>query len=174
MTDTERPAEGEAATAEQAAEDLRQELDEANRKGEEYLDLLRRTGADFQNYKRRTDEARAEQAQAARADTLVKVLPVLDDFQRATQSPPQESGAREWAEGVLLIERKLRALLESEGVQKLEADGKEFNPWEMEAISYQASPELEDGVVLAVVREGYKLGDKVIRPAQVVVARKVQ
>src|SRR2546430_301830 len=144
MTDNERPAEGEAATPDQDMAELRETLDAANRKGEEYLDLLRRTRADFQNYKRRTDEARAEQAQAARADMLIKVLPVLDDFQRAVQAPPVEPGAREWAQGVLLIERKLRALLESEGVQKIEAEGKEFNPWEMEAISYQASPELED------------------------------
>jgi len=173
MADSERPAERDAVTTEPGGDDVRQALDEANRQSEEYLDLLRRTRADFQNYRRRTDEQRAEQALSARGDMVLKILPVLDDFQRAAQSPPVEPGAREWAQGVLLIERKLRAVLESEGVQKIEAEGREFNPWEMEAISYQASPELEEGKVLAVAREGYKLGDKVIRPAQVVVARNV-
>jgi molecular chaperone GrpE len=175
MDDTERqPEGGTPATAEQAPapDDLKLALDEANRKGEEYLDLLRRTRADFQNYKRRTDEQRAEQAQTARADIVLRVLPVLDDFQRAVQSPPTDGAAADWAQGVLLIERKLRSVLEAEGIQRIEAEGQEFNPWEHEAVNYQASPELEDGRILAVVREGYRMGDKVIRPAQVVVARR--
>jgi len=177
MDPTERAAEAPAAPTPGSEEspveqELRRALDEANRKGEEYLDLLRRTRADFSNFKRRTEEVRAEQAQGARAEILLKILPVLDDFQRAVQSPPTEGAARDWAQGVLLIERKLRAILEAEGVQKIEAEGAEFNPWEHEAVSYQASPELEDGRVLAVIRDGYRLGDRVIRPAQVVVAKR--
>jgi molecular chaperone GrpE len=168
------PSSGAADTTEatQDEEELRRALDEANRKGDEYLDLLRRTRADFTNFKRRTEEVRAEQAQGAKTDIILKFLPVLDDFQRAVQSPPTEGAARDWAQGVLLIERKLRAILEAEGVQRIEAEGAEFNPWEHEAISYQASPELEDGRILAVVRDGYRVGDRVIRPAQVVVAKR--
>jgi molecular chaperone GrpE len=164
-------AEDSAAESRGEAE-LRLALDEATRKGEEYLDLLRRTRADFANYKRRTEEGRAEQAQGARSDLILKILPVLDDFRLAVQSPPAEGPARDWAHGVLLIERKLRAILDAEGVQRIEAEGAEFNPWEHEAISYQASPELEDGRILAVVRDGYRIGDRVIRPAQVVVAKR--
>jgi molecular chaperone GrpE len=151
---------------------LRQALDEATHKSEDYLDLLRRARADFANFKRRTDEQRAEQMQSARADILLKILPVFDDFKRAVGSPPTDGRAAEWAQGVLLIERKLRGILEAEGLQRIEAESAEFNPWEHEAISYQASPELEDGKILAVVRDGYRLGDRVIRPAQVVVARR--
>ena len=152
--------------------DLRRALDEANRQGEEYLDLLRRARADFANYKRRTDVERAEQAQNARAEVLLRFLPVLDDFQRAVQAPPSDSSVRDWVQGVLLIERKLRAIVEAEGLQRIEAEGAEFNPWEHEAVSYQASPELEDGKILFVFREGYRLGERVIRPAQVVVAKR--
>jgi molecular chaperone GrpE len=154
------------------ADDLQRALQEANRQSEEYLDLLRRARADFANFKRRTEEQRADQSVQARAETLLKILPIVDDFKRAVADPPAKGAAAEWAQGVLLIERKLHSLLESEGLSRIEADGAEFNPWEHEAISYQASPELEDGKILVVVRDGYKLGDRVIRPAQVVVARR--
>lgn len=169
MEDVEPSAERESVVAQ---EDLVRALVEANSKGEEYLDLLRRARADFANYKRRMDLERIEQAQAARAEIFLKILPVLDDFQRAVQSPPSDGPARDWAEGVLLIERKLRAILDAEGLQRVEAEGADFNPWEHEAVSYQASPELEDGRVLAIVREGYRLGNRVIRPAQVVVSKR--
>src|SRR5262245_29697120 len=123
-------AAGPAETTEEprSEEELRRALDEATRKGEEYLDLLRRTRADFSNFKRRTEEVRAEQAQTARSEVILKFLPVLDDFQRAVQSPPAEGAARDWAQGVLLIERKLRGILDAEGVQRIEAEGAEFNP----------------------------------------------
>ncbi len=179
MTDTDRPVDNAPATDERSVDDLQRALEESNRaleeairKSEEYLDLLRRARADFANYKRRTDEERQEQAQNVRAETLLKILPILDDFQRAIQSPPTDPSVRDWVQGVLLIERKLRAVLEAEGLQKIAAEGGQFNPWEHEAVGYQASPELEDGRILAVVRDGYRLGDRVIRPAQVIVARR--
>jgi molecular chaperone GrpE len=162
----------QASYTELSPEDLRLALEEATRKGEEYLDLLRRDRADFANFKRRNEQERADQAQNVKADVLLKVLPVLDDFQRAVQEPPVDGPARDWAQGVLLIERKLRALLEGEGLQRIEAEGAEFNPWLHEAVSYQTSPELDDGRILHVAREGYRLGDRVIRPAQVVVAKR--
>jgi molecular chaperone GrpE len=180
MNDTDRPADSEqvadakpeAQSAPLSTAELRDALSEANRQSEEYLDLLRRARADFSNFKRRTDEQRAEQTMQARAETLIKILPIVDDFRRAISNPPTDGVAAEWAQGVLLIERKLRALLEGEGLVRIEAEGAEFNPWEHEAISYQTSPELEDGKVLVVARDGYRLGDRVIRPAQVVVARR--
>ncbi len=175
MDTTDRPADA-ASTADaqpqSTPDDLKLALEEANRKGEEYLDLLRRARADFSNYKRRTEEQRAEQAQGARADVLLRILPALDDFRRALEGAPHSGPASEWAQGVMLIDRKLRGILESEGLQRIEAEGAEFNPWEHEAISHQASPELEDGRVLFVVRDGYRLGERVIRPAQVVVSRR--
>lgn len=99
---------------------------------------------------------------------------MLDDFERALSAVPSEGEGkeREWVEGLLLIERKLRWLVEAEGVKKIEAEGAEFNPWMHEAVGHEASPELEDGRILHVVRPGYRLGDSVIRPAQVIVARK--
>src|SRR5689334_15794790 len=135
MDGREHAAEPQPGAAAQAAggaappTDLERELEEANRKGEEYLDLLRRARADFANFKRRTDEERADQAQNARVDVFLKILPVLDDFGRAVQNPPSEGAAGEWAQGIHLIERKLRAILEAEGLRRIEAEGAEFNPW---------------------------------------------
>lgn len=174
MTEEQRAAEQAAAAErpEELIESLRAELDEANRKAEEYLDLLRRARADLSNFRRRVDEERAEQSRSLKAELFLKILPVLDDFQRAVAAVPPDLQGNDWVEGVLLIERKLRAILEGEGLRRIEALGKEFNPWEHEAVLQQTSPELEEGRILAVLREGYRLGDRVIRPAQVVVAHK--
>jgi molecular chaperone GrpE len=151
---------------------LRDELDEANRKAEEYLDLLRRARADFTNFKRRVEEERAEQARNARVEFILKLLPVLDDFERGLATAPPEHQQNEWMAGILLIERKLRSLLSSEGVERIPSEKAMFNPWLHEAVGYESSPELEDGRVLHVVRPGYSMGDSVIRPAQVIVARR--
>ena len=163
----------EIGHAAEELERLRHELDEANRKGEEYLDLLRRARADFANYKRRVEQERAEQANAAKIDLILRLLPIVDDFERALAMAPRDDGQeRQWVEGLLLIEKKLRAWLESEGVQRIPAEQAEFNPWLHEAVDYEASPELEAGRILHVVRPGYRMGDTVIRPAQVIVARR--
>jgi molecular chaperone GrpE len=148
------------------------DLEAATRQAEEYLDLLRHARADFANLKRRTEEARAEQAAQARAEVLLRILPVVDDLQRALSVPANQRASQDWDQGIELIERKLRDLLEREGLQRIEARGAIFNPWVHEAVQYEASPELEDQRVLEVVREGYRMGDRVIRPAQVVVARR--
>ncbi|MBI4493297.1 MAG: nucleotide exchange factor GrpE [Chloroflexi bacterium] len=153
-------------------ERVREELEDANRKAEEYLDLLRRARADFANFKRRVEDERADQARNIRVEFILKLLPILDDFERALAAVPAEGKERDWVAGLLLIERKLRGLLEAEGVRKIEAEGAEFNPWLHEAVGYERSPELEDGRILHVVRPGYRVGDTVIRPAQVIVARK--
>jgi molecular chaperone GrpE len=150
------------------------DLDTATRQTEEYLDLLRHARADFANFKRRTEASRAEQAADARAEVLLRILPILDDLQRALAVPADRRASQDWERGIELIEQKLRDLLNREGLQQIEAHGATFNPWEHEAVQYEASPELEDQRVLEVVREGYRMGDRVIRPAQVVVARRTR
>lgn len=169
----ERGATGERRrTSDDELEFLHRELDEANRRAEDYLDLLRRARADFTNFKRRVEEERNEQARATRVEFILKLLPILDDLERAIAAVPADAQRHEWMAGFLLIERKLRGLLAAEGVEKIPAERAYFNPWLHEAIGYESSPELEDGRVLHVVRPGYSLGDSVIRPAQVIVARK--
>jgi molecular chaperone GrpE len=151
--------------------ELQRELAAANHRAEEFQALLRAQKSDQARYRRQVEEQRAEQALQARLDLLVRVLPVLDEFQRALLAAPAR-GAAGWVATVREIEVKLREVLESEGVQKIEALGAFFNPWEHEALTHQSSPELDDQRILAIVREGYRIGDRVLRPAQVVVARR--
>ena len=152
-------------------DEVQAELEEANRKTQEYLNLLQRVQADFANYRRRIDQERAEQANNVKAGVILKFLPVLDDFERALENVPPEERQTEWVQGIALIRRKLLNILESEGVSRMEALGKQFNPWEHEAVLHQESDQHEEGEVTAVFRDGYKLNDKVIRPAQVAVAK---
>ncbi|TAK34521.1 MAG: nucleotide exchange factor GrpE [Chloroflexota bacterium] len=150
---------------------LRAELDEANKKAEEFLSLLQRAQADFANYRKRVDQERADAATSTKANVILKFLPVLDDFERALQAIPTEDRQVDWVQGINLIQRKLRSILEAEGVTRMEPLGKEFDPWEHEAVLYQESPDHPEGEVIAVFRDGYKLNGRVIRPAQVVVAK---
>lgn len=164
-----QPAEG---GEEEELDRLKDELDKALGKADEYFKLLQRVQADFANYKRRVDQERSEFARAVKADVILRTLPIIDDFDRALEMVPEEIASHDWARGIGLIHRKLLSVFENEGLSKLEARGQEFDPWEHEAILHQETNELEEGRVLAVVREGYKLDDKVIRPAQVIVAKR--
>ena len=158
-------------TAEGDLDKLKAELEEANRKGLEYLQLLQRVQADFVNYRRRVDQERAEQAKYAKSDVVLKLLAVLDDFERALSATPADQANSEWVQGIAIIERKLRSLLESEGVVRVEALGKPFDPWEHEAVLYEEAPGVDEGTVVEVFSPGYRLYDRVIRPAQVKVAK---
>ena len=178
MTQNDQPVpSGDGAVAEDAVQStdpdaLRAEIDEATRKAEEYLDLLRRTRADFTNYRRRMDEEKAQWAKDASLDLLLKLLPIVDDFERALASADPKELESGWGKGVALIERNLRALLGNEGLERIDAEGAEFNPWEHDAVTYQPTAEAEEGTVVQVIRPGYRRGEKVVRPAQVIVARR--
>lgn len=156
---------------EEDLEELRGALEDATRKNEEYLGLLQRLQADFQNYRKRIEQEREEQTKSIKANVIVKILPVLDDFERALDEMPEKAKQEDWVQGILLIERKLRGVLQNEGVTKVDAKGKEFNPWEHEAVMHRESSDKESGDVVEVFREGYKLDDKIIRPAQVIVGK---
>lgn len=173
-------AEGEGAGGQETAarpstqeelERLRADLDEARRESEEHFRLLQRAQADLANYRRRMEQERADALRGAKAEVILSVLPVLDDFERALQAVPPEYAGQPWVEGMALIERKLCSALEAQGLTPMEALGKPFDPWEHEAVLYEESPAHEEGQVIAVLRPGYKLQGKVIRPAQVKVAK---
>jgi molecular chaperone GrpE len=138
---------------------------------EEYRDLLHRRQADFVNYKRRVEREREEQARSANSALILKLLPVLDDFARALGTMPQEMADADWVKGMALIKRKLMATLEEEGLKRIEAEGKDFDPWEHEAVFCEGSSDHDEDKVRAVLRDGYKFHDRVIRPAQVVVSK---
>jgi|SRR5262245_2354912 len=151
--------------AEQAPEAV--ELEALRAENEELIDTLQRLQADFDNYRKRA--ARDQEALVARAgERIVKeLLPVLDDLERALEAAEEHEEAK-LEDGVKLVHRQLEQLLEREGLAPVEVDGK-FDPHVHEALLTQPS-ESEEGSVIEVVQKGYRLGDRVLRPARVVVA----
>jgi molecular chaperone GrpE len=125
-----------------------------------------RAVADYQNLRRRSEEERKEYARYTMTALIVNYLPVLDDLDRALESVDEDIASREWVEGIRMVERKFRGVLEASGVQPITADGERFDPAVHEAISYAPGPE---GQVIAVAQTGYQIDGRVIRPARVVV-----
>ena len=138
------------------------------RERDEYLADVKRVAADFDNYRKRA--AREQQSLVARAhERLVKdLLPVLDDLERALEAAEQHEEAK-LEDGVRLVHRELRGTLEKEGLVEIETDG-EFDPHVHEALLSQPSEE-DDGAILQVIQKGYRLGDRVLRPARVVISQ---
>lgn len=159
----------EQAQQEQLAE-LHLQLESEQQKSEEYLDLLRRTQADFINYKRRMGQEQQEGRIAGQVAVLEQVLPVLDDLGRALSSAPPELANSPWVQGVLLVARRLMSTLEQMGVRQIGRPGEPFDPRLHEAVSIQANTGAADGTIAQVTRPGYALGERIIRPAQVIVA----
>ena len=153
---------------------LAEALDQADQQrgeAEQYKGLAQRVQADFVNYKRRVEGERQAQADAVRAETILAFLPIVDDLERALAHVPTEVAEESWVEGFRLIERKLAALMERLGLQRLGAEGEPFDPNLHEAVAYEEHPTHPEGHIAAVMRPGYQLGERVIRPAQVSVAR---
>ena len=148
---------------------LERELADVTAKAEEHLYNWQRSAADFSNYKRRTDEERSQLGQFSNAILIGKLLAVLDDFDRALESVPPEAHDA-WIEGVKLVERKLRGVLESEGVSPIEAVGQAFDPNLHEAVAHEETSAHPDNQVIGEVQRGYRLHDRVIRPSLVRVA----
>jgi molecular chaperone GrpE len=157
----------EAPTPTDDAE-LEERLAEVERERDEYLNDLKRVAADFENYRKRV--ARDQEGLVARAhERLVKeLLPVLDDLERALEAAAQHEEAK-LEEGVRLVYRELVEALAREGLVEVETDG-QFDPHVHEALVSQPS-EREDGSVIEVLQKGYRLGDRVLRPARVVVSQ---
>lgn len=131
-------------------------------------DRLLRLAADFENYKKRVAREREEYVALANARLLTELLPVIDDLERALAAAEQHEEAQ-LEEGVRLVHRSLAALLERHGVTAIETEGK-FDPHVHEALLARPSDDAESGSVLEVMQKGYKLGDRVVRPARVIVA----
>ena len=151
--------------------DLQAELEQLQAKSGEYLDGWQRSRAEFANYKKRIEREQEEAHDRAMAAVLTKVLPAVDDLERALRDRPDGEEARAWTEGIELIHRKLTGLLESEGVQVIPAEGELFDPALHEAVTHEASDEHDQGRVIGVIQQGYRLGERVLRPARVRVAK---
>jgi molecular chaperone GrpE len=150
---------------------LSAELEELQLKSQEYLDGWQRERAEFANYKKRMERDRDQMKQNLTGDLIRRYLEVLDDLDRALKNRPQGGEGAVWAEGIELIYRKLSAILEAEGVQLLEAEGQPFDPNLHEAISQEPSDDHESGQVIEVIKNGYRLGDRILRPAMVRIAQ---
>jgi molecular chaperone GrpE len=162
-----------AAQAAPAPDDALREAEEraaaADARGEEYLDQLRRLAADFDNYKKRQAREREQLLTGANERLVRDLLPVLDDFERALQAF-EEHKPEAVREGVALVHRSLRTILEKEGIAEIDPDGARFDPHEHEALTTQSVPGVAEGTVVQVIQRGFKLGDRIVRPARVIVA----
>jgi molecular chaperone GrpE len=161
----------EAEKGDEELERLQRELEQAKAQAAEYLDGWQRAQAEFSNYKKRQEAERAQMAQLAGMGLLRKLLPVTDDFERALTTLPDNLGRLSWCEGILLIKYKLDAILESEGVKPIETAGKAFDPLYHEAVTYEEAAGYADGQIVGEVQRGYMMGERVLRPAMVRVAK---
>lgn len=164
--EAEMPETTEQMSAE--VEALNRQLEEAQAQASEFKDSWMRSQAEFQNYRKRVERDNDLMKSTMKGDIIKKVLPVLDDMERALQNRPADDA---WASGIELVARKFQNILEMEGVKKIEAAGAEFDPNFHEAISHEPSEDVESGHVIEVVQNGYMLGERVIRPAMVRVAQ---
>ncbi|MEE8384374.1 MAG: nucleotide exchange factor GrpE [Dehalococcoidia bacterium] len=165
------PPDAEPAQAEPAQADnksLEEQVTQAKEDAQKYLASWQRSEADFQNYKRRVEQERDENRRFASTALIMNVLPILDDLERALVSLDARLAGLTWFEGIALIHRKILILLENAGVSIIQAEGQQFDPREHEAVMHA---EGEEGKVLAEVQRGYKLHDRVLRPAMVVVGK---
>lgn len=152
-------------------QDQMSELEEALREKDQFHKLAQRAQADLVNYRRRAAEEMDEVRYNTNADILLKIVGIVDDFQRALDMLPQDAVEPGWLDGLNLVMRNIENLLESWGVSKIEALGRPFEPWDLDAVHYEETTGFEPGVVTKVFRDGYMIRDKVLRAAQVVVAR---
>jgi molecular chaperone GrpE len=160
---TRRNGEDRDAPAELGAEGDGAKVDELTRD-------LQRLAADFANYKRRNEAERSDFARFAKADLITRLLEVLDDYDRALGTVPEDVRSQPWVEGMWLVERKLRDILTSEGLEPIDTLGKTFDPYIHESIAH-VDADAPEGTVVDEVRKGYRLHDRVIRPALVTVAK---
>lgn len=141
-------------------------LQEEREKATAYLQNWQRAAADYQNFKRRVEEERSETARLASAAFVINLLPLIDDLERALHNVDAHLAGLTWVDGIRLIHRKFAALLEMTGVEEIAADGQTFDPSLHEAVAQVPG---DENKVVSVVQKGYKLGERVVRPAMVVV-----
>jgi molecular chaperone GrpE len=144
---------------------------ELQRQRDEYYDLLLRKTAEFDNYRKRIDRERHSVAESAAADLLEELLPLVDDLERALKADPGTEGVDAYRRGVELIHRQLVDLLRKRGVRPIEALGADFDPYYHQAVAHEVVEGRRDGEILEEFRRGYMLGDRLLRPSMVKVAK---
>jgi molecular chaperone GrpE len=158
MTDEERSAHGGSLPDSVSAPDVA-----------EVVELLQRERANFRNYKWRVEQDRVQDRERARAEVLMQLLPVLDDLERALAHRPSHLSSDPWSQGLALIHRRLEDILHELGVSRVGTPGEPFDPEIHDAVHYETLPDLSEQRVASVYRPGYRMGDRLLRPAQVAV-----
>jgi molecular chaperone GrpE len=166
MIEPEQEPTDEVAEVSEDIESLKQALAEERAKAETNLAGWQRAQADYINYKRRSEQEKEEVSQFANAILVLNLLPILDDWERALAAIPDDQADISWVEGIRLIERKLRGVLEAQGLSPIEAVGQPFDPNLHEATMQGKGKE---GIVIEELQKGYKFRERVIRPSKVVV-----
>jgi molecular chaperone GrpE len=154
-----------------AVDELQEQLAQAQAQAAEYLDQARRATADLSNARKRMQREMDEMRASASERVLERLLPVVDDVERAFANVPSDQVDSDWVNGFRMIQRKLWSLLESEGVATVPAEGLPFDPGIHYAVTHEEAEGFEDGQIIAEVAPGYRLNDKVLRPAMVRVAK---
>lgn len=154
--------------ADEGKEDLNKALEEEKTRVEKYLGNWQRAEADFDNYRKRVEQEKGDIVRFSNTSLILNLLPVLDDMERAFKSLPDKLGHMTWTDGIRLIQRKLQATLEAQGVSEIKAVGESFDPAVHEAVAQGAG---EEGKIVEELQKGYKLHGRVIRPAYVVVGK---
>jgi len=152
-------------------EEARKQLELAQQDAAESKAGWQRTAADYSNYRRRTEQDREANLGLANEALLAKLLPIADDFDRAIAQKPDELAKAPWVDGIVAIDRKLRQLLDSEGLTPIEAVGQPFDPHQHEAIVQEETSKVPEGTITAELQRGYRLRDRVLRPSLVAVAK---
>ena len=151
--------------------DVAELLEELQKSNDQNLDMAQRAQAELANYRKRVDDERLTQQQYANSRLIIRLLPIVDELEMALEHSGDMEINTSWLDGIKLIHRKVIQMLESEGLHKIDAIGQAFDPLQHEAVSTEDSNEVATGYILEVLRNGYKLHDRIIQPAQVVVAR---
>jgi molecular chaperone GrpE len=159
-------ADGAAAAAVQEA---LARIAKAEGERDEHLDRLRRMAADFDNYKKRQAREREQVLAQANERLVTNLLPVFDDLERALEAF-EGNDPEQIREGIALVHRALHTVLEREGISEINPDGERFDPHQHEALTTQVVPGTDEGTVVQVIQRGFRLGDRVVRPARVIVA----
>ncbi len=150
---------------------LKEELEKIQQQSAENSDGWQRERADFANYKKRIQRDYELERRNITGGLIKKFLPVLDDFERALKNRPGDNEGAAWADGMELVLKKFQAILDSEGIKRIEAENMEFDPNFHEAITYEESPDHGSGQIIEILQQGYYIDDRVLRPAVVRVAK---
>lgn len=151
---------------------LKEQLEETLREKDQFRGIAQRAQADLMNYKKRATEEMADVRRTTSSRSILTLLSIVDDLDRAISLIPNDAVVPGWLDGLNLVMRNITSELDLEGVSKIDVLGKIFEPWECEAVQYKETEGVEEGEVIEVIRDGYRHHNKVLRAAQVIVAKK--